>query len=134
MENSNPGHEFLNEVRTRMRQSLERPEIDEIARRAAESMARLREASREARMCCSTMGSLPPQPDSLRARLSMWLVRMVRQGLFWYTPQIIAYQSSTCEALEMQIALFEAIYRRLDLAEARTAALQLELKRLTDRA
>jgi hypothetical protein len=58
---------------------------------------------------------------------------MVRQALFWYTPQIIAYQSTATEALETQIALFEAIGRRLDRAEARTAALQLELNRLIDR-
>ncbi|MBZ5725705.1 MAG: hypothetical protein LAP87_11990 [Acidobacteriia bacterium] len=131
MENSNPGQAFLDEVRGRMRQSLASSETGEIEHRVAEGLSRLREASREALLCCSTVGSLPPQPDSLRARLSMWLVRIVRQALFWYTPQVIAYQSTAAGALETQVALFEAICRRLERAEARTAALQLELSRLT---
>lgn len=133
MGNGNPGDEFLDEVRRRLRQGMEGSEKDDMGSRAADTLLRLREATRVARIRGSAVGSLPPQPDTLRARLSMLLVRMVRQALFWYTPQIVEYQSAASEALETQIVLFETICRRLDRADARAAALQLELNRLTAR-
>ncbi len=133
MEHGNRELEFLDEVRERMRQTLDEPEIGKIERHHAEDLYQLREAGRDLRKQCSRMGSLPPQPDSFRARASMWLVRMVRQALFWYTPQIAGFQSTTAGAVELQVALFEAMSRRLERTEARVAALQLELDRRTGR-
>jgi len=133
MEHANRELEFLEEVRNRMRQTLDTSAIAEIEQRHAEDLYRLREAARDLRKQCSRMGSLPPQPDSFRARVGMWLVRMVRQALFWYTPQIAGFQSTTAGAVELQVALFEAMSRRLERTEARVAALQLELDRRTGR-
>ena len=63
----------------------------------------------------------------------MWLVRLVRQSLFWYTPQIIAYQTAATDALETHLELFESVCRRLERTEACLAALQLEVDRLAGR-
>jgi hypothetical protein len=131
MQQNDRDTDLLEEVRKRMRQILDNPGIGENESQTAERLNRLREAALQAHKLSRRVGSLPPQPDTPRARLSMWLVRLVRQALFWYTPQIVDYQSTVSEALEMQVAVFEAMGRRLERAEARAAAFQLEMDRLS---
>ncbi len=133
MEHSDRHVEFLAEVRKRMRQTFEDSGLGELECQEADALERIRTASREVRKRLNVVGTLPPQPDSLRARMGMGLVRMVRQALFWYTPQIAAYQSAATEALEMHVTLFEMVCRRLERTEARLAALQLEVDRLAGR-
>ena len=48
----------------------------------------LRHLSDEAKIMCAQIGSMPPQPPSLRGRIGASLVRLVQRALFWYTPQI----------------------------------------------
>ena len=48
----------------------------------------LRHLSDEAKIMCAKIGSMPPQPPSLRGRIGASLVRLVQRALFWYTPQI----------------------------------------------
>lgn len=53
----------------------------------------------------AVVGELPPQPPTLRGRLGSLLVKTVRRALFWYTPQVAAFQRATSESLrELEVA------------------------------
>lgn len=53
----------------------------ESSRRASEALARYQTPP------LPEPGSLPPVPPTLRGRLGVWLVRVVRRALFWYSDQ-----------------------------------------------
>ena len=74
-----------------------------------------------ARRCSAAIGEQPPQPPTLRARLSAILVRLVRRMLFWYTPQITDFHNATLRAMEEQVAALESVSTRLN---ARLASLE----------
>jgi SAM-dependent methyltransferase len=48
------------------------------------------------------VGTLPPQPPTLRAKLGSALVRLVQRMLFWYSPQIVAFQKPAAQLLTLQ--------------------------------
>ncbi|MCE5306225.1 MAG: hypothetical protein LLG20_01140 [Acidobacteriales bacterium] len=77
-----------------------------------------------ARRCSAAIGTQPPQPPTLRARLSSILVRLVRRMLFWYTPQITDFNEVTLRALEEQVAALESVSTSL---HARIASLERRL-------
>jgi hypothetical protein len=74
-----------------------------------------------ARRCSAAIGEQPPQPPTLRARISAVLVRLVRRMLFWYTPQITDFHNATLRAMEEQVAALESVSTRLN---ARLASLE----------
>jgi len=74
-----------------------------------------------ARRCSAAIGEQPPQPPTLRARMSAVLVRLVRRMLFWYTPQITDFHNATLRAMEEQVAALESVSTRLN---ARLASLE----------
>jgi len=74
-----------------------------------------------ARRCSAAIGGQPPQPPTLRARMSAVLVRLVRRMLFWYTPQITDFHNATLRAMEEQVAALESVSTRLN---ARLASLE----------
>jgi len=77
-----------------------------------------------ARRCSAAIGEQPPQPSTLRARLSAALVRLVRRMLFWYTPQITDFNDATLRVLEEQVAALESVAARL---HARLASMEQRL-------
>ncbi len=77
-----------------------------------------------ARRCSAAIGTQPPQPATLRARLSSILVRLVRRMLFWYTPQITDFNEVTLRVLEEQVAALESVSTGL---QARIASLERRL-------
>src|SRR4051794_23568419 len=52
----------------------------------------------------SGVGRIPPAPPTLRGRVGGFLVRVVSRALFWYTPQIHAFQQLTTRLAKHQIA------------------------------
>jgi hypothetical protein len=74
-----------------------------------------------ARRCSAAIGEQPPQPPTLRARMSAILVRLVRRMLFWYTPQITDFHNAMLRAMEEQVAALESVSTRLN---ARLASLE----------
>ncbi len=77
-----------------------------------------------ARRCSAAIGTQPPQPATLRARLSSILVRLVRRMLFWYTPQITDFNEVTLRVLEEQVAALESVSTGL---QSRIASLERRL-------
>ncbi|MGA2592368.1 MAG: methyltransferase domain-containing protein [Bryobacteraceae bacterium] len=61
----------------------------------------------------AVVGQMPPEPPTLRGRMSANLVKAVRRMLFWYSPQIVLFQYSAVRAFEEQAKNLEGTGRRL---------------------
>ena len=55
------------------------------------SWTRLEEVGTALENAHSLHGQLPPEPPTLRGRVGIFLVKIVRRALFWYTPQIVEF-------------------------------------------
>ena len=70
---------------------------------------RLEEWFRAARESAGAVGSMPPRSSSLRARVGAVLVRLVQRMLFWYTPQIIGFNTTVLGLIHEQNKLIERL-------------------------
>ena len=105
----------LREVVESVRQQVIREErlahtngtLGELQHRWAEELGRLRLAYDYLHGLRHTVGSMPPAPDTWRARMGAHLVRIVQRMLFWYTPQVLRFHGGVLEVLERSCTLFE---------------------------
>ncbi len=74
------------------------------------------------------VGRMPPGPNTARARLGAVLVRIVRQMLFWYTPQIHTFHDATSEMSQNLCAVVEKQYAALQRLHVEVAELRSELR------
>ena len=87
---------------------------------AAPGSAALRSAIAALGASYALVGQLPPEPPTFRGRMGARLVKLVKRGLFWYTPQIVYFQYSALRAIE-------ELAKSLDRAEERIRYLEDEL-------
>jgi O-antigen chain-terminating methyltransferase len=71
---------------------------------------------------------MPPSPDTLRAKIGAILVRIVRQMLFWYTPQIHAFHHATAVLAENICAVMEKEMKAIERLTSEIAKLKLEIR------
>jgi 2-polyprenyl-3-methyl-5-hydroxy-6-metoxy-1,4-benzoquinol methylase len=71
----------------------------------------------------NAVGKMPPSPDTLRAKIGAYLVRVVQRCLFWYTPQILQFQNDA-------ISAFDSVCDLLSRQSERTAALGRDVHKL----
>jgi len=67
----------------------------------------LRHLSSELKVMCAQIGTMPPQPPTLRARMGATLVRLTQRMLFWYTPQIRISIDGIARVFEQYLNKFE---------------------------
>jgi ubiquinone/menaquinone biosynthesis C-methylase UbiE len=86
-----------------------------------DDIARLRLSYEQLFASRNSVGRMPPSPNTLRAKASAILVRMVQRMLFWYTPQIQRFHHATtavaenvCSAMEKQTAALQRLYAEVE--------------------
>ena len=89
---------------------------------AVHEAVELQSALQELNASYAEVGQIPPQPATLRAKISAPLVKLVQRLLFWYTPQIVRFQQSAARALE-------AVLQELEWQTNRSQELETELQR-----
>ena len=82
------------------------------------NFARFQEWMRTAQESAVSVGRMPPSSNTLRARFGAVLVRIVQRMLFWYTPQIVGFNTSAMGLVQEQGRLIEQL-------SAQVAALQV---------
>lgn len=65
----------------------------------AVGLNRLDESLRLLQQLAGAVGEIPPGPSTLRARVGRVLIRAVQRMLFWYTPQIYAFNNLAVSVL-----------------------------------
>jgi hypothetical protein len=70
----------------------------------------------------SVVGSLPPQPRTLRGRVGRALVGVVQRMLFWLMPQLDAFHAASVEMMENQMNALDAIAKELLRVEQESRA------------
>jgi SAM-dependent methyltransferase len=97
----------------------------------------LEEAGRALKDTSSLIGQLPPEPPTFRGRLGAFFVRIVRRALFWYTPQIAAFQAEVTLYFKEFLAAMKTLAdsgqqtsEELDAVTRRVAELGAETDRL----
>ena len=104
----------------------------DVAKWASELMA-LRSAYDLVHQQRSVVGTMPPTPHTLRARLGAALVRLVQRMLFWYTPQITSYNEAVARALNHVCATAETQLATAQYLSAEIAQLRREVSALSVR-
>jgi hypothetical protein len=61
----------------------------------------------------TSIGALPPAPNTFRAHLGAVLVRIVRRMLFWYTPQIASQNMLFAQSLSVTVQALRQISSHL---------------------
>jgi len=76
------------------------------------------------------VGRMPPSPNTRRARLGSFLIRIMQRALFWYTPPIIRFQNEVAHALSTGCSLFEMQRQQIGAQDHEIRVLRGELLRL----
>jgi hypothetical protein len=61
----------------------------------------------------TSIGAIPPAPNTFRARFGAVLVRIVRRMLFWYTPQIALQNMLVAQSLSVTVQALRQISSHL---------------------
>jgi hypothetical protein len=77
--------------------------------RTAPDVAAIGRANRSLRFRKSLVGQIPPAPQTLRARASGVLVKMISRSLFWFTSRLDDFHSSVVEASDLQSAALTSL-------------------------
>jgi hypothetical protein len=77
--------------------------------RAAPDLAAIARANRSLRFRKSLVGQIPPAPQTLRARASGVLVKMISKSLFWFTGRLDDFHSSVVETSSLQSAALASL-------------------------
>lgn len=117
--------DMLHSIRERIENRLQEAPIspvshDRTASRVAELSA-LREQCRAAADSFGALGSLPPSPRTLRGRAGKLVIRCLQRMLFWYTPQIVAFNGLMSRIATLQCNALSALSDCLE-NEARSQA------------
>ena len=85
----------------------------------------------------SLVGQLPPEPPTFRGRMGAFFVKIVHRALFWYTPQIVRFQTTVTLYFKELLAAMKTVAdngqqssEELDLVTRRVAELKAEAERL----
>ena len=83
------------------------------------------------------VGTLPPQPPTLRGRIGSLLTKAVRRALFWYTPQLQSFHTSLVDAFEQQAGALNALViadrenrEEIERLSAQVERLQADIERV----
>lgn len=90
------------------------------------NLAKLREWLRSAQESAVGVGRMPPSSNTLRSRIGAVLVRIVQRMLFWYTPQIVGFNTSAMGTIQEQGKLIEQLSSQI-------AALRSEMAMVVSR-
>ena len=93
----------------------------------ADDLAELRRLHDELFSLSSSVGSMPPQPNTLRGRVGARLIRIVQRMLFWYTPQILRCNLSVTAVLKQVCATARIAVPISNLGAQTTQQLRKEL-------
>lgn len=94
---------------------------------------KLRGWLRSAQESAAIVGELPPSPGTLRARVGLLLVRLVRRLLFWFTPQINGFNAAALGVMREQTELIETLNARVAELDAQLRMLQSQTDALQAR-
>ena len=114
------------------------------SRKWPRELSDLRAAYEQVYRLRNSIGRLPPRPNTARAWIGQWAVRIVQRMLFWYTPQISRFNSAVMLTLDQTCALLaeclkaesvqnearEEVGRELALLLARLSSLEGRLNAL----
>lgn len=103
----------------------ERTRVTSLSQRENEELTALRSAYGRLFQMRNAVGRMPPSPNTFRARIGRYLVQVVQRGLFWYTPQIVAFHNEAAHTLD---AAGDLIIWQLQ----RTGALARELQKVRE--
>ncbi|MDZ4801386.1 MAG: hypothetical protein SGI92_24780 [Bryobacteraceae bacterium] len=88
------------------------------------SVQRLKASTALLRSSVSRIGEPPPTPPTLRGRLGLHVIQIMRRALFWLLPSIQTSQNQIVDALEQHLAATDQILQILQQTN-------IELARLT---
>jgi hypothetical protein len=121
---------IMREIRASVRaENREFEEVARVARRAIPGhlpavIARLRASTASLEEAVSRIGEIPPGPQTVRARLGAFAVRVMQRSLFWLVPSVRSAQQNIVSAFRDHVAVTEEILKALQHTN-----LQLELLR-----
>src|SRR6266852_1744429 len=81
-----------------------------------------------------SVGRMPPGPNTRRARLGSYLIRLIQRALFWYTPQIVRFQNEVAHAMTTSCSLFEMQRQQIGAQQHEIRILKGELLRIRGQA
>jgi len=88
------------------------------------SVARMRVATTSLRAAISRIGIPPPAPATVRGRVGMTAVLMVRRAMFWLLPPIQVAQTQLVDAMDQHLAATEEILQLLRHTNSEVARLE----------
>ncbi|HEY6392218.1 MAG TPA: class I SAM-dependent methyltransferase [Bryobacteraceae bacterium] len=104
------------------------------AERALEELEVFRSSCSRLSSIGDSVGRMPPSPNTRRARLGSFLIRIIQRALFWYTPQIVRFQNEVAHALSTGCSLFETQRQQIDAQRHEIRILKGELPRIRSQA
>jgi SAM-dependent methyltransferase len=119
-----------------MRRRVEREAAQEPACRAVSAERTLEELDVFRSSCArlssmsDSVGRMPPSPNTRRARLGGFLIRIIQRALFWYTPQIVRFQNEVAHALSSGCNFFEMQREQIGAQQHEIGILKEELLRI----
>ena len=93
-------------------------------------LSRLEGLVESVRLGATQVGSMPPVPPTLRGRIGVGLVAMVRRALFWLTPQLHAFHLKVAAALNEQANATQALVEDLREVHVQIAELKRRVARI----
>jgi len=117
---------FLAEIRERLAKSVASDELErpQVASGGALSLSELDACLRFSQQVAGAIGEIPPGPPTWRARVGRALIRVVQRMLFWYTPQIYAFNNLVVRTTTEQLRVFSQVSEALARLKAENAALR----------
>lgn len=122
---------FLAEIRERLRNGIAGADVAQAPAMSGANgplkLTELEEQLRFSQQIAGMIGEIPPSPPTLRARVGRMLIRVVQRMLFWYTPQIYAFNNLMVRIASEQLRVFNRISEQLIKLKAENAAMREEL-------
>jgi len=94
-----------------------------------ETLEVFRNSCVQASSVSETVGQMPPAPNTRRARMGSFLIGIIQRALFWYTPQIVRFQTEAANALNTASRLLETMLQELSEQQHEIRVLRGELTR-----
>lgn len=85
-----------------------------------ESLRRLQERVSSLHEGSCRVGQVPPRPPTLRGEVGMWLVLLVRRGLFWLIPPLQQVLREAAALLGEQLAAIDRLSQAVSRVEQET--------------
>jgi len=123
---------FLAEIRERLRSGIAGVDVAQAPSMSGANgplkLTELEEQLRFSQQIAGLIGEIPPSPPTLRARVGRVLIRLVQRMLFWYTPQIYAFNNLMVRVTGEQLRVFSRISEELATLKAENAAMREQLE------